>query len=338
MRGRYLTPLVVLVLIVTLALAVAVAGCGGDSSGNAAPEETATTAAVSADQIVKDSEAKMAAVESASFVADMGLTIQGDASQMSDPTAQAMLADGVTLHAEGASSNQPTAVDMKMNVSLGGQNLAFGMMSQGDESWIEYQGTWYALDKKNAKTLDEQAQTGAAPTEQLKSLGIDPTTWGTSYELVDTTELNGVKVYHVKASADPQKLANSLMKAVEDPTLMKKLGGGSGDLAQIEQALKENKKQAKELGKSLMNVSVDYWIGVDDMLMYKAQFSAALDTKGQKDMEGVEGMGLKATVSMSKFNEPVSVTPPKKAKSFDELMQQMFGAMMGSGSGGSTSL
>ncbi len=331
MRRRFLTPWAVLLLALALVL-VAVAGCGGDSSSDDSSAAAATTD-LSAEQIVKDSEAKMAAVNSASFSADFSLEIEGDASAMTDATAKAMLSDGVTFHAEGKSANDPTAVDMTMSLGIAGQNLDFGMMSQGKKSWIEFQGTWYALDSKNAKSLDEQAQTGAAPTEQLKSLGLDPAEWGTTYELVGTEDLNGTEVYHVKAVADPQKLADALIKAAQDPSLSEKLGGSNSDLGELSDSLKQDKKQAEEIGKSLKDTSVDYWIGVDDMLMHKASFAAALDTSGQKDMDGVEGMSMQGAVTMADFNQPVEVTPPANAESFDKLMNQMFGGlMMGSGS------
>jgi len=321
-------------LLLALALVlVAVAGCGGsDEAATTSPATAAAVSGQSADQIVKDSEAKMATVNSASFTADLGLQVQGDTAKMTDPTAKALLSQGITVHAEGQSANDPTAMDMTMSLGIAGQNLEFGMMSQGTKSWIEYQGTWYALDNKNAKALDKQAQTGAAPTEQLKSMGIDPSSWGTSYELAGTEDLNGVQVYHVKAVADVQKLADSLTKAAADPSLEDKLGGSGSELGQLSQGLTQNKQQAEELGKSLKDATVDYWIGVDDELMYKAQFGASMDTSQQKDMQGVTGMTIKGTVTMADFDEPVDVTPPENAQSFDKFMTQLFGGMLG-GSG-----
>ena len=332
MRRTFLTPCAVLLLVLALVL-VAAAGCGGGSSSSASSPAASAATGQSADQIVKDSEAKMAAVTSASFTGDFSLQVQGDASKMTDPTAKALLSQGVTLHAEGKSANDPTAVDMKMSVGIAGQNLDFGMMSQGTKSWIEYQGTWYALDAKNAKTLDKQAQTGAAPTEQLKSLGLDPSTWGTTYTLAGTEDLSGTQVYHVKAVADPQKLADALLKAATDPSLQKKLGGSSSELGQLGAGLKQSEKQAQELGKSLKDASVDYWIGVDDGLMHKASFAATMDMTGQKNMQGLSGLSMTGSLAMSGFNEPVTVTPPANAQSFNKLMNQMFGGMLG----GSTS-
>ena len=75
-----------------------------------------------------------------------------------------------------------------------------------------------------------------------------------------------MQVYHVKATADPQKLADSLTKAAEDPSLNKQLGSATGWLArgQLGSGLTGNAKQAEELAKTLKDATVDYWIGVDD--------------------------------------------------------------------------
>ena len=244
-----------LLLILALAL-VAVAGCGdSDKASSGASAAATTVSGVDAAQVVKDSETKMATVNSAAFTADFGLQVQGDTAKMTDPTAKALLSQGITFHAEGASANDPTAVDMTMSLGIAGQNLEFGMKSQGKKSWLEYQGTWYALDAKNAKSLDKQAQTGAAPTEQLKSMGVDPSTWGATYQMVGTEDLGGVQVYHIKATADPQKLADSLMKAAENPDLQKELGGSSSQLGQLGSGLTQNKKQAQELSKSLKDAT-----------------------------------------------------------------------------------
>jgi hypothetical protein len=321
-----------LVLILALAL-LAAAGCGGDKSSSSSAPAATVAAGVSADQVVKDSEAKMAQLNSASFTADMALEVQGDPAKMTDPTQQAMLSQGISLHVEGASSTDPMASDMKMNVGIAGQTLDIGMMAQGDEAWVEYQDKWYAVDQKNSKSLSDQAKTGAAPTEQLKSLGLDPSAWGTSYEMVGVEDMAGTQVYHVKATADPAKLAEDLTKAMNDPSLLDKLGD-PGTAKQLEQGLAQNKKQVEALKKSLTDVAVDYWIGVDDMLMRKAEFAAGLAPKGQQGMEGIDGMTVKMSMTMADFDQPVTVTPPAKALPFDKLMNEMFGGMLGGGGSG----
>jgi hypothetical protein len=328
----------VLLIVLALALgAVAVAGCGGsgDASSSGSPAAAVAASGKSADQIVKESETKMAAVTSASFTADFGLQVQGDTSEMTDPTAKALLAQGITFSAQGKSAKAPKAgalTDVTMSVGIAGQTLEFGMKSVGKKAWVEYQGAWYKVDSKETKALTQQSSSGALPTEQLKSMGIDPSTWGTTYQLAGTESLDGVQVYHIKATADPDKLAEALTKAAQDPELNKQLGGATGSLGQLGSGLSDSAKQAEELAKTLKSATVDYWIGVEDSYLYKAQFAAAMDMTAQKDMQGVTGLDMKGTVTMADFDQPVDVTAPAGAKPFQEFMNQLFGGMLG-GSG-----
>jgi len=333
MLRKHISTWVLLSLLLIALGAAAVAGCGSSSTASSSTSPAATTATMSADQIVAQSEAKMKDVKSASFTGDMSLKVSGDPSKMTDPTSKAMLSQGISLHMEGKSQNQPVASDMKISLGLGGQTIALSLLSQGTKSWVEYQGKWYAMDAKSAKSLSTQAQTGAAPTEQLKSLGLNPSDWGTSYALVGTEDLAGAKVYHVKATADPQKLADALMKAAKDPSLARKLGGTS-QLKQLEQGLSQNGQQVEQLKKSLKNVSVDYWIGVDDMLIHKASFNAVVDTKGQKGMTGIDGMTMGMELTMADFDQPVTVTPPADALPLKSLLNQMFGGLTTGGASG----
>jgi Family of unknown function (DUF6612) len=339
MRARVLSRGTLLLLVLALLLVAVASGCGGSDKASSGSSAAATLAAAAdgrtADQIVKDSEAKMATVNSAAFSVDFALKVEGDTSKMTDPTAKALLGQGVSLKAEGKSSKEPVASDMTMTVGIAGQNLEFGMKALGKQAWLQYQGAWYKVDSKNAKALDKQAQNGAAPTEQLKSMGIDPSTWGTEYQLAGTEDLNGVQVYHVKAEADPQKLADSLAKAAEDPKLNKQLNGATGSLGQLGSGLTGDAKQAGELAKTLKSATVEYWIGVDDSYMYKAQLAGAMDMSGQKDMQGLSGVTMSGTMTMSDFDQAFEVTAPAGAKSFKEFMNQLFGGMLG-GSGGMT--
>ncbi len=326
MRHKHLSTWASLFVVAGLLLAVA-AGCGSSDSGSSSPSpDTAAVSDLSAEEIIEQSNAKMAEVKSASFAADMALDVRGDTAQATDPIEQALLSEGMTLHAEGRSAADPVAAQMDLSVTVADQALNFGLIAKGDKMWVEYEGQWYVVDQKNSSALSTQAETGAAPTEQLKSFGLDPEEWGTTYEVVGTEDVGGTPTYHLKATSDPQKLAAALMQAANDPDLAKKLGDAE-TADQLKQSLAQSEEQAAQLQKALTDVSVDYWVGVDDMLMRKAEFAAALDTTEQEDMEGVEGMTIELAVTMDDFDEPVSVDPPAKAKSFDKLMETIFGGM-----------
>ena len=209
MRAMISRRAAILVLVLALALALVAVACGGSGDQASTASSAAATAAYgrSADQIVKDSEAKMATVNSASFAADFALKVQGDTGKITDPTAEALLSQGITVHAEGkAAIDSSRRHDTTLSLGIAGQTLEFGMKAVGKQAWIEYQGTWYAVDAKNTKALDVQSLASTRPREQLKSMGFDVHQWGMTYELVGTEDLeNGAQVYHIKASADPPR-------------------------------------------------------------------------------------------------------------------------------------
>ena len=329
---RIISILTVLTLVAVLALAVVACGSDDDGDIGAAPSPTA-----SAEQLVQQSLEATGKAESASFVADMTLKAEGDPSQM-DPSTQAMT--DLSVHAEGKGAKSPMAADMTMSLGIAGQTMEFAMMAQDDKAWIQYQGKWYEIDQKTAQGLGVQASPSAAPDEQLKGMGLDPEAWGAAYELVGTEQMDGTWVHHVKATVDPQKLADSLLDVANDPSMLKQLGQ-AGVGKELRETLKEDKAEIRELGDSLKNTSADFWIGADDMLMRKATLTMNMDMTGQKDSQGVDTMAMAGSLRLSEFGEDVSVTPPADALPFSELMSSFFGGMfggMGGGMGGGDSL
>ena len=323
------------VLALVLALALVVAACGSGGSDKAA-SEPAPSPTISAQELVQQSLEATSKEKSASFTADVALKMQGDTSKM-DATTQAMLGQGLSVHVAGKSSESPTALDMTMSLGIAGQTLEFAMMAQGDKAWVQYQGKWYEVDQKTLKGMGGQASPSAAPSEQLKSLGLDPADLGATYEYVGAQDLNGTQVYHVKAAVDPQKVADALLKAASDPAVLDQLGQNSTG-KQLEKSLQSNEKQLRQLRKSLKSATADFWIGADDMLMRKATAAVAMDMTGQTGSQGVGAVDLTAALTLADFGEPVTVTPPADALPFSQLMNSLFGGMFGGMMNGGSSL
>jgi hypothetical protein len=326
----------ILVLVLALALALVAAACGGSGDQASTTSSAAATAADgrSAEQIVKDSEAKMATVKSASFTADAAMELQGDTSKITDPTAAALLSQGISVHAEGKAamdSKVGPVTDTTVSLGIAGQTLEFGMKAVGKKAWLEYQGTWYKVDGKNTKALDVQSLGSGGLTQQLKSMGFDVNQWGMTYELLGTEDLSGVQVYHIKGTADTAKMAESLTKAAADPNLGKELQGVSGQLGQLTQGLKPDAKQAEEIAKGFKSATWEYWIGVDDQYTYKSQAAVVMDMSALKDNQGISGLTVKGTMAQSDFDQAFEVTKPAGAKPFEEFMNQLFGGMLGGG-------
>lgn len=309
----------VLLCALTVAL-VGTVGCGDSGSRS-------DGTALSADQILARSQTKMAEVTSAAFVDDLKVTTEGDASAMNDAIAQAMLSDGLTVHAEGNCTVDPRTVDADISMGLAGQTIAFGVLAEGDQAWVQYEDAWYKLDAEDMKGLGLETSASPASANQLEGLGLGMSAWGTAYELLGTEDLDGTKVYHIAGTIDPQKLADSLVSAAASPDATWELSDDTA-AAEIAGELKKSKKQVEQLKKALTDATIDYWIGVDDQLMYKIEMAASLDTSDLEGAEGLTGAKLKASIALSDFDEPVEVTPPAQAKPIDELMNQLFGGML----------
>ena len=290
------------ILVLVLALALVAVACGGSGDQASTASSAAATAAsgASADQIVKDSEAKMATVNSASFAADFALKVQGDTAKMTDPTAKALLSQGITLHAEGASANDPTAVDMTMSLGIAGQNLEFGMMSEGKKSWLEYQGTWYALDAKNSKALDKQAQTGAAPTEQLKSMGVDPSTLGHRVRARGHRDAGrqrqqgrGLPRQGRRRPAEAGGVPDQGRRGPEPRPEARRLG----QRARAAQPGPHAEQAAGRGARARASRTPPWTTGSASTTSSCTRRSsrASMDTSGQKDMQGVTGMTMKGS-------------------------------------------
>jgi hypothetical protein len=313
------------IFVLILALALAAAACGSEEEA-AAPAPSPT---VSAEQLVQQSLEATSEVTSGSFTADLALKVQDDTSKM-DPSAQAMIGQGLSVHAAGKSAESPVALDMTVSLGIAGQTLEFAVKAQDDEAWVQYQGKWYEVDQKTMKGMGVQASPSASPMDQLEALGLDAADLGATFQYAGAQDLNGTQVYRVTAAVDPQKMADALLEALSDPAVLKQLGQSpSGD--ELQKSLKENREDLQQFRDSLKSATAEFWIGVDDMLLRKATMAVALDMTGQTDAElqGMSAVNLAGSLTMGEFGEPVTVTPPADALPFEQLMQAVFGGMFG---------
>jgi hypothetical protein len=332
MRRKDLSVWAALLLAVALAVVFA-AGCGGDDGTKTSADTGASASPAVADEltpqeIVDQSTAAMNGINSASFTADFKLDLEGDASKMSDPTAQQLLSKPVTLHMEGASSTKPQATDMDVTVSLMGQDLQMTVLSEGKKAWVEYEDTWYAVPQENTKALGSSGS-GALPTEQLGDLGLDPQKWDVEWELIGTETYDGAEVYHLKATPDPKQIADDLMKALEDPDLYKQLGDPQ-TAEQLKAMKTQNAKELKDAQKALEDIEVQLWIETGSMYLRQGTVMIGMNTEGMEGAEGVTAMNMDVAFTMADFDEPVEVKAPANAKDFDTLMNELVGGMMGS--------
>ena len=316
------------ILAVALLFVIALAACGSSGSGAAATAAPVASPTVSAQVLLQQAAAATATVKSASFTADVALKAQGDTTKM-NPTTQALLGQGIGLHAAGMAGHG--AADMTLAVHVAGQTIPLAMKVKDGKAYVQYQGKWYVADQKSAGSLITPSTT---PSGGLKGLGLDPAAWGATFTYVGVETVGGVQTYHVTATVDPAKVMGSLFKALRDTATAKQLGTGNTS-AQVKQFL-ANRAQLRRLQRSLKSAKADVWIGAADKRVHKATVALVMNTAGlgsaAAQAQGVTGLAVTVSVTLAGFDQPVSVTPPASAQPIQQLGNSLFGGLLG-GSG-----
>ena len=275
----------------------------------------------------------MKAIKSSSFTLDATATIKGDASKVTDAQTKALLKAPITLKAQGAISNEPQKADITLNAAFAGQTFDIGLKTDADKIWVQFMKQWYETTQA---ALGSLAGSSAAPsassaplTQQLqdavKSLGIDPTTWTQSYTVAGTETLDGTDVYHVVQTLDVSKLVDDLAKLGQTASGL--TGGASASPSTMTPADVQSLKDA------LKGLKIDWFFQKDNSYLRKMQIASTIDLSNDPSAKssGVTGIDFNFTLTMDKFDQAVTVTPPTGAKPLQDLIQALMGS---SGSGG----
>ena len=323
--------LIVVVTALMLATVLAAAGCGASSPGSS---NSATAGGMTAAQIMAKTRQAMAKVSSASFTADVAIKVSSTGG-----SAQAMVLgqQPLVVHAEGKAGGKGAAeaAAVAMTLKAGGQNLALGVRTVHKKVWVQFGGKWYVAPA--SKTKGKTSGTSSAssdPTKVVSGLGIDPQNW-TKSTTVTAEKLDGVAVYHVVTTADTAKLMSDLVKALNAPGLSKAAGSGAAALDQLKG---KDSAQLKTLEKSLASASAEFWIDAGTFEMRQGKIDAKLRFGSGSSTQGVSGLGIGVSYTLSGFNEPVKVVPPPHALPLKKLMSGLSLLAPGLTGGGSIGL
>lgn len=268
------------------AVALGLAGCGDDAGGgttspSGGSSEEKGASALDAVQLAASTSEK---AESANFTMDMDMTVGGQS---------------LPVSAKGKVDGVKNVVEMTMSMEVPGQgamNLKqvmaddtiymSGIPGMGKSQWVKM-------------SLDEMGAMGGGATGGASSLGSgDPTDQLKMLSQVseDVKEdgketINGVETTKYTGTIDLQKAAAASGTSAED--------------------LKKLQAQYKEMGLQ----KIPFSLFVDDENL-PARMQMSFDGK-------VENQPMKMNMKMdfTKWGEPVKITVPKKAQSFEEMLQ-----------------
>src|SRR3954462_15443655 len=148
-----------LLLVVSILALALVAGCGGGGGGS------------STDGRALIDKAFKASIPSA----DMTLNIQAKVNGV------AQLSQPISLKVAGPyqsnGKGKLPSFNWQVSVSGGGQAFSGGVISTGDNAFVNFQGTNYEVGAEQVGQVNQQLSQSTSGGKTLKDFGIDPQAW-----------------------------------------------------------------------------------------------------------------------------------------------------------------
>jgi hypothetical protein len=263
--------------------------------------------------------------------ADMTLSIQAKVNGV------AQLQQPVSLKIAGPfqsnGKGKLPSFNWQVSVSGGGQAFSGGLVSTGDNAFVNFQGTNYEVGKAQVGQLNQQLgrQTGSGKT--LKDFGIDPQAWVKDPQEQGDENVNGTNTTHVQSSVDVGKMFTDFNKTIQQT------GGAMGQSAP--QQLTAD--QIKKIEEVVKDPKLDIYVGKDDDTIRRLaiQVDFEIPSAQRAQFQGAEGGTLTFSIDFAKVGEKKTITAPANARPISELQQQLgglgggLGGLGGSGSSGS---
>jgi hypothetical protein len=214
--------------------------------------------------------------------------------------------------------NKLPSLNWDVSVSGGGQTFSAGLISTGDQGFVNFQGTNYQVDDSTMSQLQQAAASGGAGgSRSLKQFGVDPLEWITDASVEGESDVAGVKTKHVSSGIDIEKLFQDLNRVVS------RAGGAVGQ-AKPSQLTPRVIDQIKKVVK---NPKLDVYVGKDDGKIRR--FALSLDfevpKESQSQARGVKGGNVTVSVEFANVGETQTIQAPSGAKPISELGKQLRG-------------
>jgi hypothetical protein len=298
--------LLLLAVVVAALAGVVLAGCGGGSDKNAKA-------------LLKRGFSE--SIPSANVSIDVSVKVDG-IPQLAQPVR-------IKLGGPFKSNGPKKLPSLQWDVSFsgGGQTFSAGLVSTGDQAFVNYQGTFYKVDDKTMTQLKLAAARGSTGgSRSLKSFGIDPLAWVKDASDQGETSVAGVTTKHVSAGVDIGKLFEDLNKVVA------RAGGGVGSVRprQLTPAVIDQIKQV------VHDPKLDVYVGKQDGKIRRAALGLqfTVPKQAQATARGVKGGNVTISVEFAAVGEPQTIQVPASSKPISELAKQLGGL---AGLGGATS-
>jgi hypothetical protein len=197
----------------------------------------------------------------------------------------------------------PNQEQFQLSINTMNMNTSMAEIVLGDKVYVQNsQKKWYLLDKSTFQGMGSNPFSSLT-MDQNSLLALVMDTKITDH---GDENLNGQSLRHITAVLDKDALRQLL---TSNPQLQG---------AQMQQALNKSMAQMKSFSGSL-----DVWIDETNFYVHRTQIKISISMDSATAAGGASGgaatvsMNLNSTIDMSKFNVPVTITPPTNATPTD---------------------
>jgi hypothetical protein len=306
-----------LLLAMFLALAL-IAGCGGDD------DDTADSG-TDVNQLLEDTFAGDQHITSANV--DFSGSVGG-----ANPL-NAKLSGPFQTQGDG----KLPKLDLQASLEGGGQTVEAGITSTGDQGFVSYQGTDYAVSGPVFRQFEAAWEQAASQRQgegtSLATLGIDPRNWLTNPKNAGESTVGGVDTIKITGGVDVGKLLDDVDVALERARSL-----GLQDAGDLPERLSD--EQRRQVTDAIKNLKVEIDTGKDDHILRRMAVSADVNSEESGEVP------VRLELTLLDVNEDQQIEAPENPRPFNELLkglQQLgIGAATGappsgSGSGGGAS-
>ena len=283
--------------VLALASALLIAACGG--GGNDQDPQ----------QVLQQTFNNPTSIQSGTFDLDFRLETSGGDNPGSF---EAKL--GGKFASQGPDQFPKFDIDASVKAESGSQNISGsgGLLSTGDQAFVNYQGTDYAVpqqlyDEFTTTYAQLQGQNGSGKsTSLLKSLGISPSDWLTDLKNEGTEDVEGAKTIHISGSANVSKL-------VED---LKAIAQRAGDAVNVDT------QRLDQLNDVIQSGDIDVYSGEDDNLLRRFQIHVDLKPPAGTP-NAPDSLSVDLQLNFADINNQETFTAPGNAQPLADLFQRL---------------
>jgi hypothetical protein len=320
------------------AAATGVAACGSSSSSGgstAASGASGASSTAGASGTATGSSSPTALLKQAFSSAQSVKSGKVNVQVVIKPTGSSLITTPITVGISGpyqqGQKGQTPQSDIDISFSGLGKHANFGIITTKDAGYITLQGAAYKLPaadfKQIAKGIASGSSTGGVPG--LSALGIDPTKWLKSPQLVGTQEIDGTETDHLSSTLDIPHVLSDVNTLMSKESSKLHLPTATDHISPA---------TAAKIAAAIKNPTIDMWIGKSDKILRRLQFGATVPVSGQTSTQlgGLTSATFTVSVDISDVNQPQTIAAPTNVQSYQALQSKLQSVLAGLGGLGSS--